>query len=421
VISLALTSSFDDRFRVVVAVALIVGLGALSLTATFARFQRHRAFALISSAGGVAIPLGILLGPLGLDLITNDVLVSARPLAMIALTWVGVIVGLQARRAIFAAVPKHLWRWALVDAVICGGFAAFAAIASLMAHAWWHMSRPIAGLEAAVVPVVALAIVTIGWSPETRSLRLRVGYGVSRVRVLVQAGSGLASLVAVVALGIAASGLGREELLQRVVEFSVAIVCAIGIAFGCRPLLSRHERGQPETTLVLLGALALLSGVAEMLDAAPLFVGGVCGATLANLGSPGIRNLEDTIRRAEPALAVFFLVVAGALMHGADLLMTMLFVSSLLAIRFVVKPGVALFVLRSEASALETELPLRSLPLRQAPIAVVVVVSLVLASNSSTLRSLLIATGIAGPITALAMVVLRRRTRRQLIPHGVTA
>ncbi|MFO0828046.1 MAG: hypothetical protein U0572_07835 [Phycisphaerales bacterium] len=408
--TLADIAVLDRRWGAVVAVAIVIAIGVIAMTPTLARLRRHRAVALVSSAGGVAIPIGVALGPFGLGIVTDDVLADARPLVMIGLGWIGMIVGLQLRRDIIARVPRILWRWTIADALGCGAIAAaIGGLSTLFVDD--TLSRTPGTMWLAIV---LTGLVAIGWSPETRSLGLRLGAGAARVRVLVQAGSGLASLITVAVLGVVAAMVSgsAHAPVDAASDALVAVAAAIGVAFGARFLLAKVQRNAPEATLVLLGGLAFLSGAADELGVPALFVGLLCGATLANLGGAGLRDLEENVRRAEPALATFFFVIAGTLIRPGHLVLTFAIAAALLAVRVLVKPAIASSTLGPDAPSLEREFPVRSLPLRQAPIVVPMLVGAVVATPHPALRSLLaaaVATGLVAAILTFAAAVRPRR------------
>ena len=131
-------------------------------------------------------------GPAGLGLLKVESLGELRPLTQVGLAWIGLLVGLQMKSSLLAAVPPALWKWSAFDAV--ASFLVGATIAGFALH-WAAPNAEVRSLW----PVVSLiAAASVGWSGELRSLRgldTRAGGAAA----LVQAGAGLGSALAIVA------------------------------------------------------------------------------------------------------------------------------------------------------------------------------------------------------------------------------
>lgn len=366
-------TSFTDHWRVIIAVAIVVGVATLSLTRTSSRLRRHRSLALLLSSGWVAIALGVAVGTSGLRLIDARTINDARPLAMLALTWVGLIVGLQLRRAILTAIPSAVWRTVVVDVV------ATTTIATL---GWLALRARVTDAPWLPFAVTAAAGGFLGWSPETRSFGLRAAGG--GARTFVQAGAGLAGVSLV--LGVAVADLlapafedgGLRSMGFVAMGTALGLLAAVGTAIGARILLGRVQRHQPETLVVLLGMIALLSGVADRLDLSPLFVGAACGAAIANSHGASMRDLESTIARAEPALATVVFVMTGVLLHGSHLGIALVVAAAIVAHRLALKPFLVRLALGPAAPEIDRQIPLRGVTLREAPLALAVGCSIVL-------------------------------------------
>lgn len=364
--------------RILLAVLALAGLAIAAGTPISRRLHRHRAVAALAAGGWLAVIAGVAIGPGGLDLVDDGIVAAVRPLVIVALGWVGLIVGLQARRRLLAAVPRVAWRWTSLDAA-----------ASI-----------VAGLLVAAVLVAA----NLGWAPETRSLRVELSDRTRRVAVLASAAAGLSSIAAVilsgvVALPLDAGGAVAVELIAPRTLLLVATALVAGI--GTRFLLAQVERSSPQMLVVLVGLVCLVAGIADSTGISPLLSGLLAGAVLANLPGAPLRNLEDVIRRGEHAGAILLQATAGTLLDvrlgGAILVVAVVLAAS----RATTKPPIMRRVLVGAGEELPSRTPLRLAGIRQAPIAVAIAVAAVLADDSFASRATLSAVVLAGLLSSL--------------------
>ncbi len=295
--------------------ALVFGLASLALTRRAAKFSRIPIVAALIGGGWMFFGVGLLLGPIGFHFLTSESLTELRPLLQLGLAWIGLLVGLQAKRTIMAQVPAVLWKWIAVDCVasVCTGV-----IITAVTLIW---IAPEATWGALCFPCVLIGCATIGWTAELRSLR-GLDARSPRLGTLTQAGAGLAVIIAITIHGIVslntsvlsdgtiALNLGWGSL-GFIITLLVAGVCAMAM----RLLLQRESWNDGRIIVSLIGTLALIAGVATVLDGSPMFGACALGVMIANMRSGAMRKLERVITGSETAVASIFFLLAGAMVN----------------------------------------------------------------------------------------------------------
>ena len=295
--------------------ALVFGLASLALTRRAAKFSRIPIVAALIGGGWMFFGVGLLLGPIGFHFLTSESLTELRPLLQLGLAWIGLLVGLQAKHAIMAQVPAVLWKWIAVDCVasVCTGV-----IITAVTLIW---IAPEATWGALCFPCVLIGCATIGWTAELRSLR-GLDARSPRLGTLTQAGAGLAVIIAITIHGIVslntsvlsdgtiALNLGWGSL-GFIITLLVAGVCAMAM----RLLLQRESWNDGRIIVSLIGTLALIAGVATVLDGSPMFGACALGVMIANMRSGAMRKLERVITGSETAVASIFFLLAGAMVN----------------------------------------------------------------------------------------------------------
>ena len=415
-------------FRIFLALVALGGLSIAAGSPLGRRLHRNRAVAALAAGGWFAVLAGGAIGPAGLDVIDSTIFAEVRPLLVVALGWVGLIVGLQLRVRVLQAVPTVIWRWTLVDAAI----SALVAIAfGLAACGWWidgffaRAGDSVHWIVGVVPAIAALAASNLGWAPETRSLRVELSDRTKRIAVLVSAGAGLASVVAIAALGLAvlpiseASAQTALEARLGLVRLGVLVGVAVLAGAAARFLLGSIERNSPQMLVVLLGLVCLVGGIADAAGIPPLLSGLLAGAVIANLPEGPSRELESVLRRGETAGAILLYAVAGVLASLEPGWGAVLLAIGLAASRTLLKTWWMSKALRGGGEDLPRGTPLRLAAVRQAPIAVAIAVSLVLVEDSllsRTILSVVVMTGLlsslVAPIRSLQRILGERRDER---------
>jgi Kef-type K+ transport system membrane component KefB len=343
--------------------------------------------------GWLALAAGLVLGPGGTGLLRSDALVELRPLTQLGLAWIGLLVGLQMRRDLVAAVPVTLWRWVLVDAVVA--FAAGVGISivclrSLVPAADMTRLWPIASVVGAAC---------IGWSSELRSLR-GLDARSPQVAAWMQAGAGLGSALAIIASDLV-------TMSPRGSQGMFAVLAIAGAALSMRNVLGPQTGQDGRLTLALLATLATVAGAGAAVDASPMTGAFLLGLVVANLRGGPMRRLERLVSESEPAVAAIFFMLAGVMLGGVGGRWPWALAGGLVVARLLIKPLVAWWAM-GERWREPGARRLRAGTVRQAPIAIALAVSMVQVHDTRTERGVLLGLVLVGFASGL-MPLLRRR------------
>ncbi|MCA9310905.1 MAG: cation:proton antiporter, partial [Phycisphaerales bacterium] len=295
----------------------ILVLMTLALVATSPRFYRLRrlpAMSVLMSGGWLAIAAGVLLSPEGVDLISREALRNATPLLMMALGWIGFVIGLQARREVLVNVIRETARLLVIDVVV--SVAVFGGVSLFIILRWTghHEAAWLMG------PAGLLSAAALGWSMETRSLVRDRSPRAQHLALLLRAGGTLSSLAAILWFGI------LYELPHRVegglvldwtgAGFRLGLAILLAILMGALGQLAfrRAGRAREQQLVVSLGIVVFVAGLATELGASPLLASMLTGVVIANLSGKEFQRFERFIIQAEHVVAVLLALIAGLLM-----------------------------------------------------------------------------------------------------------
>ena len=389
--------------------ALVFGLASLALTRRAAKFSRIPIVAALIGGGWMFFGVGLLLGPIGFHFLTSESLTELRPLLQLGLAWIGLLVGLQAKRAIMVQVPAVLWKWIAVDCVasVCPGVNITAVTLIWIA--------PEATWGALCFPCVLIGCATIGWTAELRSLR-GLDARSPRLGTLTQAGAGLAVIIAITIHGIVslntsvlsdgtiALNLGWGSL-GFIITLLVASVCAMAM----RLLLQRESWNDGRIIVSLIGTLALIAGVATVLDGSPMFGACALGVMIANMRSGAMRKLERVITGSETAVASIFFLLAGAMVNPIVAWWPWIIAALVLAFRVVFKvPTTRMF---SGNTWIERGADsIHFATIRQAPIAIPLAIASLLERTDNVQSTMLLVVATVGVFSNVIPLLWKRQS-----------
>ncbi|MSQ90817.1 MAG: hypothetical protein EXS01_05415 [Phycisphaerales bacterium] len=381
-----------------------LALGAVTLVAGSRSMERvSRRFPITRLLGGgwMLLALGVIVGPHALGVLSGERLHQVQPILVILLTWTGVIVGLQCRRALVRAIPSALWRWMGMDFAVCLLLSVVAA--GIVARIW----RPESD-AAQVLLTGTIAAMAIGWNPETRGLGIRSDAPAKRLAILVQGGAGGLAIVAVMIASLALQC--AYETPQGGVVFAplgglLTLAMEIGavavVSLGAHEILRDTREDDARTSLIVIGALCLLSGIAVTFGGSGLLAGMIFGATLG-MSSRRMRGLEGIISSAEPVVASGCFFFAGMTLElplaldSATTALTIGAIALMLATtRRVLKPLIMKIALAPVAASIALDSPIARAPIRQAPLTIVILLAFAIQDSS----------GIADQLLAVAVLI----------------
>jgi len=245
------------------------------------------------SPGLILLPLGMALGPYGLNLLTASTLSYLDPVISVALATLGVMVGLglDLRRRhetlLLAAVSVQS---AVTVILVTGGIAAGSWLWLNPGQSSWAAAF-LLGICAAASSMAA------GESPtQAVPFALRVG--------------DLDDVVPIVLGGVALGWLRESSPMEAgVLTFGL---CLVAIAVAVAGWLLIAEVAESEQHVIVAGTLLLLGGIAEYLSLSALFAGLVAGLFWNATGGPGHDRIDRDMRYVQHPLLVLLLLVAGA-------------------------------------------------------------------------------------------------------------
>ena len=286
-------------------ITLVIVVAAAYLAARVAFDWLARRFLIVSGAEYVV--LGILLGPQGFGLVDNDALRSFAPITLLALGWIGAIIGTGFYLPALVAVRGIVYRLAFVESILT-----LLTIFGLMMAALYLVGIP---QELAWIPALGLAAIgTASTSTAADVVSREIGPGrplVGQLRVSTRVNA----LVAVLVLGVILSiHHGDPGVLSRPITPTEWMVITIGVGVlggSMFYLFLGNEEQQDRLIIALGGAVVLVSGAAEYLGLSPLVAGLFFGAILTNTAD-NRDEITRVLESVERPLYFLLLVVAGA-------------------------------------------------------------------------------------------------------------
>jgi Kef-type K+ transport system membrane component KefB len=291
-------------------VALIL-IGALGIIAGRFLFLRPRPgswYERFILSGAEFLVIGAVIGPSGLAVLDEKTLVQLEPFLLLALAWIGLLIGLQLRWAYLVRFPWAFFQVAGIQAAVAGAVT-FAGLGFLF-FLWTPMA---ASASDAWRGALCLATVATLSSPAEamRHRRTDGGHVVGLLRFV----PAVDPLVAILGVGVLfavwhgpGGNLGMDLGTVHWMLVSVGGGIVLGALFL---LLLASVRESDERVLVVLGMALFSGGLASVFHLSPLVVCLFEGIVLAN-GPVRHDHLMHLFLRMERPLYVALLVLAGA-------------------------------------------------------------------------------------------------------------
>ncbi len=245
----------------------------------------------------VFVPIGVLLGPHGLGIVTPLLIGRLEPVLAVALATLGVFVGMALdvrtrlrRRLLLAASIESV-----ITMTVLGGALIF------LMYRWALPTDTDVALIACMLAVAA-AVSAAGVTGDTAGATERLATGVAD---LDDAGA----LVAGAAVTAAIASQSPADAL-RIVLFTAIAGLLAGVAGW---LLFERARSEAERGVFVLGSLALLGGAADYMQCSPLLAGMVAGLSWTLLPGRADRIVREDVGRFQHPLVLLLLISAGAL------------------------------------------------------------------------------------------------------------
>ena len=390
--------------RVVVALALAVTLAVLGAHPRVLRWERRFGLTVLASSGFPFLLLGVLFRELGV--LTNAVLTDMRPLFEFGLGWVGLTIGTNLDLRRFDRMPSAfapVIALASLLPIVC------AAIACSLTLTWLGVV-PGKGLMRDGLILMACAAVS---APANLELLLRRWQSSRR---LVMEVTRVDQLVALGILGFLAVYFRPDRTvtlwhLPRSGWFlmTLGLGALLGVVIY---LLVRNVKDRTEELALLMGGVALASGMAGYLALSVAVVCALAGAMLINVKSG--ERIVATLRDVERPIYFIFLFVVGAAWRPDE------WQGWVLGVVFAVSRGYGKVLAARIASWMDKDLPdwqplaVSLLPESSVAIVVLFSASALGGDTSAPVRWAINAVIVGSVLTEIAVQAFQRRERRIL-------
>jgi len=240
------------------------------------------------------LPLGMAMGPRGLNVVPESLLAFLDPALSAALATLGALAGLglyRDRRRETALSTSVLVDVVLTIVTVGGGAVA----------AWRFMGLP---LDATWIGAACLAVAAVASTAGTRSAQHPFAALIGRISEL---GTAISIILGALVLAWLRHQSPAGSLLMT------AELCAIAAMIGLAGwLLAGQTSDDNEQRVFAAGAVLLLGGAAEYLAASALFLGFVAGAGWRIMGGAAGERLTRDLEYLQHPLVVLLLIIAGA-------------------------------------------------------------------------------------------------------------
>lgn len=397
--------------RVVVAMSVAVALAVLGAHPRVLHWERRFGLTVLASSGFPFLLLGVLFRELGV--LTADVLTDLRPLFEFGLGWVGLSIGTHLEFRRFDRLPPSfapVIALASMIPIVC------AAIACSLTLAWLGVV-PGRGLTRDALILMACAAVS---APANLELLLRrwkwaMHFVQEVTRVDQLAALGILGFIAIVFRPDRTATLWH---LPRSGWFLMTL--GLGTLLGAvLYLLVRRVTERTEELALLMGGVALASGMAGYLALSVAVVCALAGAVLINSPLHNSEGIVATLRDVERPLYFFFLFIVGAAWRPDE------WQGWVLGLVFALSRGYGKVIAARVASWMETELPdWRPLAVSILPESTVAIVVLFSATTlggggaSEPVRWAINAVIVGSVLTEIAVQTFQRRERRLMEAEG---
>jgi hypothetical protein len=393
--------------RVVLALSIAMALAVVGTHPRVIRWERRFGLTVLATSGFPFLLLGILFRELGV--LTRDVLTDLRPLFEFGLGWVGLTIGTHLDLRRFDRLPPAAAPVIALASLMPMLLAAVACSFTLAALG----ALPGKGLVRDGLILMACAAVS---APANLDLLLRRWKASAQLVLEVTRIDQLAALavLAFVAIMFRPDRTITLWYLPRSGWFlmTLGLGALLGIVIS---LLVRKVEDEKEQLALLLGAVALASGMAGYLALAVPVVCALAGAVLINFPMADRERVVTTLREVERPLYLLFLFILGAAWRPDE------WQGWVLGLVFAVSRGYGKIVGVRVATWIDKELadwkPLAVSLLPESTIAIVVLFSATAidgASANAPVRWAVNAVIVGSVLTEIAVQWYQRRERRLL-------
>lgn len=390
--------------RVVVALAVAVALAVLGAHPRVLRWERRFGLTVLASSGFPFLLLGLFFRDL--DVLTPRVLTDLRPLFEFGLGWVGLTIGTNLELRRFDRLPAAfapVIALASLLPILC------AAIACSLVLVWLGVT-PGQGLMRDALILMACAAVS---APANLELLLRRWRSSMQLVLEVTRVDQLAALAILGFIAIMFRPDRTATLWHLPRSGWFLMTLGLGALLGIvLYLLVRNAAERTEELALLMGGVALASGMSGLLALSVSVVGALAGAVLINFPLRNSERIVQTLREVERPLYFLFLFIVGTAWRPDE------WQGWLLGAVFALSRGYGKVIAARIASWMEKSLPdWRPLAVSLLPESTVAIVVLFSATTlgggaSEPIRWAINAVIVGSVLTEVAVQAFQRREQR---------
>jgi len=302
-----------DAIRAIFGLLVVFGLAYLLGHPWVRRIEKRFGLSQLFAFGLPFLIMGLVFRSEGV--LSDPVLRSIDPLLILGLGWIGFALGFRFDIRIFERFPRELLEAFVLTALL--PFGVIVAAISVMlaigegvdADASFFRDALLLATAGAMTTRAVISRMRPDPEGEASSASLTPRERLARLIHLEE----IAAFAGLIVLGafFRADGEGTGWALPPFgwVFVTLGGATILGVLIYAALMTTR---GLAETIAVMLGAIALASGVAGFLKLSPLVVCFVAGLLLANLPGPWKEEVKQALWRLERPLYLIFLVIAGA-------------------------------------------------------------------------------------------------------------
>lgn len=299
----------DPRIpRVVVGLALALGLAVLAAHPKVRAFEQRFGVTVLISAGLPFLGMGAIFSLDSVGILSADILRDLQPAFEFGLGWVGFTIGTQFDMRKLERLPASLGTVIAVETIVpmftTAGLCSMAFVG--LGVPWKNVDflRDALVLAACAAPSAPIALDI--WA-------MRVG---RKSALLLNDITLIDEVTTLVLLGIVAIFFRPDAGATRWVLPPAAwllVTLGTGVVLGIVAyILLQGARSKPEELALLLGTIALSSGMAGYIALNVPVVCAIAGALLANLPTRDIEGIRKNLLDVERPLYLIFLLIVGA-------------------------------------------------------------------------------------------------------------
>ncbi len=339
---------------------IVLLIGFISSRLTLFRSEFSLGFRYIMFAGTEYLFIGLILGPHGTDVLTQEALNQLTPILSLGLGWIGLLIGLQFDRQIIQRISPHIWKIGITISLITF---LFVGISLYLIRYFFLFSIPgPLNEDNALFVYPQLAKVSfcfiLGWAATSSTysslaLLKRSADARGEATKMLQLLTDIRTPFALLGMGFwyclfhvsnvanirrvptskaitseLPQSTTKTELLWSEMEIPeqsfippimngfmwLTLTILLGILLGwILHYLTSKRMQNNEMLLVFSGAVIFSAGLATYLHLSPLFVNFVMGLTLTNLPNFSRGRVSNLMTEQEKPFFVVFMILVGAM------------------------------------------------------------------------------------------------------------